>query len=77
MGVMRIRYDPQANAAYLPVGREPEAGESVEQVCDIADPHGFGEIILDFDAAGHLIGVEILGAWKLLRPEALADADIL
>ncbi|NQX05424.1 DUF2283 domain-containing protein [Rathayibacter sp. VKM Ac-2856] len=74
---MRIRYDPSANAAYLPVGREPEAGESVQQVHDIADPHGFGEIILDFDAAGHLIGVEIVGARALLRPETLADADVL
>ena len=74
---MRIRYDPSANAAYLPVGREPRAGESVEQVHGIADPKGFGEIILDFDADGHLIGVEILGARALLRPETLADADIL
>ena len=74
---MRIRFDPEVNAAYLPVGREPRAGESVAQIDQIYYPHGHGEIILDFDAAGHLIGVEIVGARALLRPETLADADVL
>jgi uncharacterized protein YuzE len=74
---MKIRFDPEANAAYLPVGRELAPGESAQQVSGIRDPRGLGEIILDFDAAGHLIGVEVLGAAQLLRPETLERADRL
>lgn len=72
---MHLRYDPEADAAYLPVGREPHAGESVAQVSEIRNPHGGGEIILDFDADGHLLGVEILQASKLLRTEDLDRAQ--
>ena len=34
-----------------------------------------GDIILDFDAAGHLLGVELLDS-KLLHPVLLARAEI-
>ncbi|MEV8264421.1 DUF2283 domain-containing protein [Microbacterium sp. NPDC077057] len=71
---MHLRYDPEADAAYLPVGRELHAGESAAQVPEIRNPHGAGEIILDFDADGHLLGVEILQASKLLRAEDLDRA---
>ncbi|WP_449408336.1 DUF2283 domain-containing protein [Microbacterium maritypicum] len=33
------------------------------------------KIILDFDTEGHVIGMEILSASALLRPEALAEAE--
>lgn len=71
---MTIRYDPEADAAYIPVGLEPAAGESADQVVGLASPQGRGEIILDFDKDGHLIGVEVLGASVLLRPQALSEA---
>ncbi|WP_419775745.1 DUF2283 domain-containing protein [Microbacterium oxydans] len=71
---MHIRYDPEVDAAYLTVGREVQAGESVAQVPEIRNPHGVGEIILDFDADGHLLGVEILQASKLLRSDDLDRA---
>lgn len=68
---MNVRYDPQADAAYIPIGREPQDGEAVAQVGEIRNHLGKGEIILDFDAYGHLIGVEVLVASQLLRPEDL------
>jgi len=68
---MKVRYDPEADAAYVAIGREPRRGESTSQVTEISNPLGRGEIILDFDSAGHLIGVEILSASELLRPEDL------
>ncbi len=64
-----LRYDAEVDAAYLPVG-DIAPGESRRQVI-VALPDGIpGEVILDFDEAGHLLGVELLGASALLR-----DAD--
>lgn len=53
-----LSFDPDVDAAYvtLPV--------------DLPDGIG-GELFLDFDEDGHLLGVEILGASALLRPEIL------
>lgn len=70
---MSITFDPEANAAYVPVGPGPGLGEAVRQIADIEGPAG-GEIILDFDADGHLLGVELLGARILLRPDVLESA---
>jgi uncharacterized protein YuzE len=35
---------------------------------------GGGDIVLDFDADGRLLGVEVIGATGLLRPAAVAAA---
>lgn len=43
----------------------------MSQIYNIGTPSGEGEIILDFNADGHLIGVEVLSASKLLRAEDL------
>lgn len=71
---MKIRYDPEVDAAYLTIGPDIEDGEAVVQIPEIYPPDGRGEIILDLDAEGYVIGVEILGASALLRPEVLAAA---
>lgn len=73
--MMNIRYDPTANAAYLPVGREPHDAEAARQVDNIRDPLQGSAIILNFDETGHLIGVEVLNASHLLRPEDLDRAE--
>lgn len=36
---------------------------------------GRGDIVLDFDAEGHLLGVEVIGAFELLPSSALAAAE--
>ncbi|MGO2748577.1 MAG: DUF2283 domain-containing protein [Pseudoclavibacter sp.] len=68
---MPSSYDSEADAAYIAIGRKVRNGEAVQQVPGISDPRGLGEITLDFDSAGHLIGVEVLGASRLLREEDL------
>jgi uncharacterized protein YuzE len=53
--------------------RDYTAGEEVEQV--VVGRPGLGDVVLDFDDDGVLIGLEILGAGLLAPPELLADAE--
>ncbi len=66
-----LRYDPEANAAYVTIGA-PIVDGGVARTVPVDLPHGIaGELFLDFDEHGHLLGVEVLGASALLRPELL------
>lgn len=49
--MLTITYDPEVNALYVKVSDEPIA--TTDQYSDVVNA--------DFDAAGHLVGVEILG----------------
>ena len=51
---MRVRVDQQADAIYLDL-----TGEKIESSEEVADG-----IILDYDKAGHMVGIEILDASK-------------
>lgn len=61
--------DHAADAAYFPIEPRLANGSAAEQVV-IDRPHG--TIVLDFDDAGHLLGVEVLGATELLTDAARA-----
>ena len=68
---MDFSYDPEADAAYIqlvPISR----GGVKETVC-VADeyPELVGDVNLDLDGEGRLLGVEILGALRFLPPELL------
>lgn len=66
-----LTYDPEVDAAYATIGQPIRPGEAARQV-GVALPDDLsGEIVLDFDRDGHLLGVEILGASRLLAPEVL------
>jgi uncharacterized protein YuzE len=70
---LTFRYDPVADAAYIYVKHPIESGEVRETVpVDVSErtPVGSG-INLDFDAVGRLLGVEILGARRILGEETL------
>jgi len=70
--VSTFTYDGEADAAYLGFG-PIQAGESARQI-PLTLPDGLrGEVILDFDADGHLLGVEVLQASTLLRPQDIAS----
>ena len=71
---MQITYDPQADAAYVQIASSIAAGQATHQLHSIQTPGGNGEITLDFDDAGHLLGVEILFASSVLSEEVLATA---
>jgi uncharacterized protein YuzE len=48
-------------------------GEAVVQIV-VDDERLAGTVVLDLDAAGRLLGVEVLGASDVLRPETLQQA---
>jgi uncharacterized protein YuzE len=68
---MRITYDPEdEGAAYVYLVDRIDPGEANQQVITLD-----GNVLLDLDARGRLLGVEILDAKRLLRPETLAAAE--
>lgn len=65
-------YDPDADASYIYVASDQANGDAVRQQhvhCDGSD----GQIILDYDRDGRLLGIELLGASSLLHASALPD----
>jgi len=72
MRILDISYDKIADAAYIYVD-VPGPGKAVKTYC--CDPIEIdGMINLDFDAAGRLIGIEVLGASSKLSPDVLRFA---
>lgn len=70
---MRIEYDPRVDAAYIYLVEEILAGGvALTYPCDPLQVNG--EINLDFDADGRLIGVEVLDASRFLPKELLVSA---
>ena len=59
-----VTYDPQANAAYIRFSPEPV--QDSEEVST--------GIVLDYDAAGHIVGMEVLDARAHLSPDFLTKA---
>jgi uncharacterized protein YuzE len=59
---MKMSYDPEADAAYISLADHPVA-ESEEVA---------RSVVLDFDAEGRLLGIEVLNATNTLAPGALA-----
>ncbi|AJW79005.1 DUF2283 domain-containing protein [Clavibacter michiganensis] len=72
---MKITYDTAADAAYIQVVPDIKPGQSAEQIHSIATPGNRGEIVLDFDSDGRLLGVEVLQAGDVLSAEVLAAAE--
>jgi uncharacterized protein YuzE len=71
---MKISYDAEVDAAYIRVVDPIETGDAVKQVVVPLGEHQ-AEFILDFDANGRLLGIEVLGASFGLRPETIALAQ--
>lgn len=60
----KLEYDPAANAAYIRFSSEPIL-ESEEVSAGI---------VLDYDAEGHIVGMEVLDARQHLPPAMLEQA---
>ncbi|MFB4268961.1 DUF2283 domain-containing protein [Nonomuraea sp. GTA35] len=70
---MRIEYGDENDVAYIYLVDHIGAGESARQV--VLDDDGIrGEVILDVDREGKVLGIEVVGASYVLRPETLATA---
>ena len=73
---MHGTYDKTADAAYLYLTEEIQPGESRRQA--VVEAEGLSAmVVLDFDHRDHLIGIEIVGARGLLRPETIDRLDRL
>ncbi|MBU2664749.1 DUF2283 domain-containing protein [Actinoplanes bogorensis] len=70
---MHSTYDAEADAAYFTVAERD--APALEQV--VVERPGRGDIVLDFDPEGRLLGVEVIGARSLLHPTVLAEAEQL
>lgn len=68
---MNVKYDSQADAAYIQLVHEISAGGVARTYP--CDPNEAGMINLDFDHEGRLVGIEVLGASQLLPPELLVE----
>lgn len=71
---MFITYDAETGSAYISLVPEdagfiPRAPVTLEEVDDLGD--AAGEIVLDLDEEGRLVGIEILSPELLLRSETL------
>jgi uncharacterized protein YuzE len=70
---MKIEYDPRVDAAYIYFVPEIGAGGvATTYPCDPLQVNG--EINLDFDADGRLLGIEVLDASRFLPKDLLAGA---
>ena len=70
---MKITYDPEVDAAYIQLVDKISPGQASQQIHSILTPGGKGEITLDFDANGKMLGVEILNAKEVL-PESVINS---
>ena len=69
-------YDPEVDAAYLRLIPTVEAGSSRRQVAARTDDLA-GELVFDVGEDGRVIGIEVLGATAVLRPETIAQLQRL
>ncbi|WP_460845777.1 DUF2283 domain-containing protein [Nocardioides ultimimeridianus] len=71
---MRMTHDREADAAYIYLVDEVAPGEVTQtRVADV--PLDRAAIAVDFDADGRIIGLEILGANRVLRSSTIAAAS--
>ncbi|MCX6580339.1 MAG: DUF2283 domain-containing protein [Candidatus Aminicenantes bacterium] len=71
---MRVTYDKQANAAYIYLASQIFPRSIIDTyTCNPVEVGG--EINLDFDNQGRLVGIEILNADKKLPMEVLENAE--
>lgn len=79
---MRVRYDKQADAAYIYlVDSIMPGGVAATHECDLSDiPKDYdlapieAMINLDFDSDGRLLGIEVIGARRILSKDLLSTA---
>lgn len=74
---MKITYSKDVDAAYIYLVDIKKGGVAKTYPLGIIDEYTPGEINLDFDKNGRLVGIEILGASKVLPKKILDTAEII
>ncbi len=69
--MMKLEYDKEVDAAYIYVEYPLKQGR-IKKTQSVDD-----NIVVDFDAAGKILGVEILNARKVLSKKALLQAQVV
>jgi len=73
---LKLTYDHLADAAYIYLVQEIDKGQVKKTyLCDPSEIGG--QINLDFDASGTLLGIEILDASRFLSKGVLDEAEII
>jgi uncharacterized protein YuzE len=70
---VRIKYDGETDAAYIYLKDSIQQGEAAQTIVCAVDIES-ASIHLDFDETGHLLGIEVLGASRVLPDEVISDA---
>jgi uncharacterized protein YuzE len=70
---MKVKFDRKYNLAYIYLSLKKEPVHTY--ACDPIEVGG--QINLDFNSSGHLVGIEVLDATKLLPPELLNSTDVV
>ena len=65
---MKFEYDKEADAAYIYLEYPIKKG-GVKKTVELKD-----NIVLDYDANGKLIGIEVLDASKIMKKQVLKEA---
>ena len=68
-GALRVTYDPQVDASYVYFVGDAHRDRPVRQVPAVDG------VSFDLDASGRIVGVEVLDATRLLRPETIEQAE--
>ena len=72
---LRVRFDPEADAAYIYLADEPPRGWRHGKTIPV-DPVEIGGMVnIDLDDDGRFIGVEVMDARSLLSDKILAAVD--
>lgn len=71
---MKITYDKSVDAAYIYLTNGSIAVKKT-YCCDPQEVNG--QINLDFNSSGVLVGIEVLDASKKLSPSFLKSADVI
>ncbi len=70
---MRVTYDSQVKTVYIHL-RDQQPGDAEHQ-CVVECDKAKGQIVLDIDKHGRLIGIEVLGGGRAVPQELLDIAD--
>jgi uncharacterized protein YuzE len=72
---MKVTLDRSTDSAYIYLTELEVEGTVKPYTCDPIEVNG--QINLDFDSSGRLVGIEVLDAKRLLPEELLKNAEII